>query len=480
MDNYLGYTTETMYRYQHSRSIRRKTPYNDSDIDEDDCICLTNMTSRRAQKLFCVTSVLLIFTLVVYIPMMASRVHTTHGWSHKSCGTKVECERKREMAKRETVRKKLMQQYDVKKFAVKENSSSDEVHLFTKKLWHFKRAEAEKVFLYQKVLSADWTMNKKNLRRMRYELHNHSKIDVADLVVSKENSDVNATLDYYIFSKALKKDDSYYHFHMYENLFEKLPPTSPFRNKLYRRCSVVGNSGILLNSDCGEDIDKSDFVFRCNIAPLKPFGRDAGVKSNLTTMNPSIFYKRFSELKSDEDIHQFLRNVSEFSGYLWLPCFSASHMNEICIKAYNNFNISRPKIVLANPDHFVKIWKFWMARNHTKLISSGFYITHVAMQLCQEVHLYGFWPFPVSVSRDKLKELPCHYFNDEPFTKSHNMDDEFRLLFQMHEHGLLRMHAGQCTASDEQLHEKEDTSQNANHFDHVPQTGGRGVEEGSR
>lgn len=77
-------------------------------------------------------------------------------------------------------------------------------------------------------------------------------------------------------------------------------------------------------------------------------------------------------------------------------------------------------------------------------VTTGFYITHVALQMCKEVHLYGFWPFPVSVSEDKLKEQPCHYFNDEPFTRSHNMDDEFRLLFQMHQHGVLKMHVGKC------------------------------------
>lgn len=84
-----------------------------------------------------------------------------------------------------------------------------------------------------------------------------------------------------------------------------------------------------------------------------------------------LFTLRFGELKTSQDMYDFLGNVTEYNGYIWLPCFATYHLNDICLKAFHNFNISSPTAVLANPDHFVKIMKFWKERNHTKLLSSG-------------------------------------------------------------------------------------------------------------
>ncbi|KAI8489907.1 hypothetical protein Bbelb_322680 [Branchiostoma belcheri] len=53
----------------------------------------------------------------------------------------------------------------------------------------------------------------------------------------------------------------------------------------YRTCAVVGNSGILRDSGCGDDIDRNDFVIRVNGAPLKTFEQDVGEKTNMTIIN---------------------------------------------------------------------------------------------------------------------------------------------------------------------------------------------------
>lgn len=47
-----------------------------------------------------------------------------------------------------------------------------------------------------------------------------------------------------------------------ETLYRLLPTASPMKNQFHRHCAIVGNSGILLNSSCGPEIDSHDFVIR--------------------------------------------------------------------------------------------------------------------------------------------------------------------------------------------------------------------------
>ena len=56
-----------------------------------------------------------------------------------------------------------------------------------------------------------------------------------------------------------------------------------------RTCAVVGNSGILLNSGCGSEIDSHGFVIRSNLAPLKYYKTDVGSRTNIMTINAQGF-----------------------------------------------------------------------------------------------------------------------------------------------------------------------------------------------
>ncbi|XP_077995899.1 alpha-N-acetylneuraminate alpha-2,8-sialyltransferase ST8SIA3-like [Glandiceps talaboti] len=63
----------------------------------------------------------------------------------------------------------------------------------------------------------------------------------------------------------------------YNQLIKGRP--GPFQKTRPKTCSIVGSSGILLNSRCGAQIDKADAVFRINSPRLKPFRNDAGRNS---------------------------------------------------------------------------------------------------------------------------------------------------------------------------------------------------------
>lgn len=83
-----------------------------------------------------------------------------------------------------------------------------------------------------------------------------------------------------------------------ENLYRLLPTVSPMKNQHHRRCAIVGNSGILLNSSCGSEIDAHDFVIRWSfcfymfllkdvaliqVSPVKEILKDASLKAAAET-----------------------------------------------------------------------------------------------------------------------------------------------------------------------------------------------------
>ena len=70
---------------------------------------------------------------------------------------------------------------------------------------------------------------------------------------------------------------------------------------------------------------------------------------------------------------------------------------------------------------------------------------NVAATICEEVHLYGFWPYPVEMRGESVRAVNYHYFNNLPFvTNYHNVDLEFRILLQLHMLGVAKLHTGSC------------------------------------
>ena len=54
-----------------------------------------------------------------------------------------------------------------------------------------------------------------------------------------------------------------------EKLSLVLPETPPFVPRQFERCAVIGNSGDLLKTNFGEEIDDYDAVVRENGAPIQ-------------------------------------------------------------------------------------------------------------------------------------------------------------------------------------------------------------------
>ncbi|XP_075066888.1 alpha-N-acetylneuraminide alpha-2,8-sialyltransferase [Mixophyes fleayi] len=225
------------------------------------------------------------------------------------------------------------------------------------------------------------------------------------------------------------------------NLF---PQDTPFKLPL-KKCSVVGNGGILKGSKCGRHIDEADFVIRCNLPPLSSdYSPDVGTKTKLVTVNPSIIDKRFQNLLWSRK--SFVESLKVYkSSYVYMPAFSMKHGTDPSLRAYytlTDFSANQ-SVLFANPNFLRNVGKFWKNKGvHAKRLSTGLFMVSAALSLCEEVTVYGFWPFQIDL---KGKPLSHHYYDDvPPKTRFHSMPEEFLQLWLLHKTGVLKVQLEQC------------------------------------
>ncbi|XP_006824342.2 alpha-N-acetylneuraminide alpha-2,8-sialyltransferase-like [Saccoglossus kowalevskii] len=89
-----------------------------------------------------------------------------------------------------------------------------------------------------------------------------------------------------------------------------------------------------------------------------------------------------------------------------------------------------------HPTHMIETRRHWKKWGINKIMSTGFYLVSVAIELCDEVQLYGFWPFTVS---PRGKPVSYHYYDDLNFTTTHNFSAEFDVLVKLHELGVVEL-----------------------------------------
>ncbi|XP_075061701.1 alpha-2,8-sialyltransferase 8E-like [Mixophyes fleayi] len=227
--------------------------------------------------------------------------------------------------------------------------------------------------------------------------------------------------------------------HYITEITEKI---SPFIGKPFQTCAVVGNGGILVNSSCGEEIDKMDFVFRFNLPPLKI--KDTGAKSDLVSANPSILVKKFQRLY--ERRKPFIDLVKGYgSAMILLPAFSYAQNTDICfrvLRSIEDYDLQN-RVVFFHPEYLINLSAHWKKLGlSVKRMSSGLMLVSAAIELCKKVTLYGFWPFPHDPDGNRV---PHHYYdNIKPKPGFHSMPDEFYFYTKMHLKGALYMKVGKC------------------------------------
>ncbi|KAI5614250.1 CMP-N-acetylneuraminate-poly-alpha-2,8-sialyltransferase precursor [Silurus asotus] len=233
-------------------------------------------------------------------------------------------------------------------------------------------------------------------------------------------------------------------------LHSLLPEVSPLKNKRFKTCAVVGNSGVLLKSGCGKEIDSHDFVIRCNLAPLAEFAEDVGVRSDFTTMNPSVIQRVYGGLSNETLRERFVQRLRLLNdSVLWIPAFMVKGgekhvegVNELILKRKLPVRMAYPSLRLV---HAVR--GYWLTNKvNIKRPSTGLLMYTMATRFCDEIHLYGFWPFPKDGSGNLVKYhyydmLKYRYFSN---ASPHRMPLEFKTLKLLHSKGALKLTTSKC------------------------------------
>uniref|UniRef100_A0A674JMA7 ST8 alpha-N-acetyl-neuraminide alpha-2,8-sialyltransferase 6 n=1 Tax=Terrapene triunguis TaxID=2587831 RepID=A0A674JMA7_9SAUR len=202
---------------------------------------------------------------------------------------------------------------------------------------------------------------------------------------------------------------------------EALCMGSPFQGAPYDSCAVVGNGGILHNSGCGPEIDRAQFVIRFNLPPMG-FSEHVGTKSSVITVNPSILVLRYRRGGGEPRL--------EWGGGIGT-----------CGVGKGGVRIETPGGGRKALDYLAGLDGHWHRRGlRAKRLSSGFMLVNAALELCQHLTLYGFWPFPTD---PEGRPLSHHYYDNQPSKPGvHAMPDEFTRYLGMHLQGALRLHLG--------------------------------------
>jgi len=212
----------------------------------------------------------------------------------------------------------------------------------------------------------------------------------------------------------------------------KRTPTDPlpYGNRTFQSCAVVGNSGVLLGSNFGVEIDSHDAVMRINYPPTHGYESDVGSKTTFDMVNRA----NIRRIARQSNAHHL--NIREST---YLSFVSGGMLNsKLFIKAMKWFHERFPSrlMLVAHPifheelsDMFIKVKEAIELQNKTSLASipnSGVRAVVFMTQVCERLHAYGFTPYKQKFHAGHSNDgVPYHYFTGHAHEDQPMFDMEF-------------------------------------------------------
>ncbi|KAI8512373.1 hypothetical protein Bbelb_090120 [Branchiostoma belcheri] len=188
----------------------------------------------------------------------------------------------------------------------------------------------------------------------------------------------------------------------------------------YNTCAVVGNSGVLLGSHCGNEIDSKDYVIRMGIPVSKLKNRTQDVyESRLRNIDGTTLVVHESTRR------KFIRVARKYR-----VTFSLYSIKGRLKRGINPLASRIAHKKMGGPP------------------TTGMITALMTTTFCERPYLYGFFPF----QRDaRNTPIPYHYYPGDfikPIVQNkgghHHMGREYDFLRDLHKQGVLKMQVGPC------------------------------------
>ena len=201
-------------------------------------------------------------------------------------------------------------------------------------------------------------------------------------------------------------------------------------------CALVGNSGILMDTEYGELIDSHDMIIRCNCARTEGFVKHVGSRTDIRVANSHMFHAVLEN--TTLDIQNMAELFSEFDRY-----FLYQLQNEIIVaknsvdpstfsKVINKLETeNNNKIAFFNPSVYNYCTQVLGSHPTTGMIG-----LLIALKYFKKISCFGFTFYEED---DWSKK---HYYEEvTPYDmKSHSFSREKQIFSELNEIGIIQMY----------------------------------------
>ncbi|XP_051273235.1 alpha-N-acetylgalactosaminide alpha-2,6-sialyltransferase 2 [Dicentrarchus labrax] len=223
------------------------------------------------------------------------------------------------------------------------------------------------------------------------------------------------------------------------------------------RCAVVGNGGILKDSEKGKEIDGHHYVFRTNGAIIKGFEQDVGSRTTHYTFSTNTL---MNSMRSYAGAGYKGPPMSKETRYVFLPDHDRDYL---LMKAaathtpvergpergkdptkYFGEDVSAGKLKMYHPDFVRYLRNRFLRSNALKSRykdiyrpSTGAVMLLAALHTCDKVSAYGYMT-------PDYKNYSDHYYDSKyhpvGFFANHDLRMEMSLWQQLHQAGLIQLY----------------------------------------